>query len=567
MQGRGSPTGGPHFMYASQFITNVLETITSKNIFTDWYPYYLNAGMNQWSNQFILAICILCLLPIRMQGLEAAKVERPNILLILTDDHRFDALTSAGHPFLETPSLDRLVHEGALIKNAYVTTSLCSPSRASILTGLYAHNHGVIDNYHPVRDDLTFFPQKLQEAGYKTGFIGKWHMGDTEEPQRGFDYWVSFKGQGIYWPHDSGLKVQGRFVPQAYKTHWNVNGETVPQTGYITDELTDYAIQWLENHLDDKPDAEPFFLYLSHKAAHADFLPPNRHAFRYEDKIVDIPPNPQTHKDLYKDVPMWVQNQINSRHGVEFAYYTDLDMSEYYRRYCETLLAVDESVGRIMDALQKRNSLDETFIIYMGDNGFLFGEHGLIDKRCAYEESIRIPMIIRAPAFTAPGTVIDSLIANIDVAPTILDVAQVQNPPIMDGRSFLPLLRQRDIPWRKFLLYEYFWERNYPQTPTMHAVFNTSVKFIRYHGVWDMDELFDLQVDPKEFQNQIRDPEKAHLAQQLQETMFSLLRESGGHSIPIRADRGTQYYHRNSKGFPGAAFPEWFYREAGKSGD
>lgn len=523
--------------------------------------------MNQPSYQIILAICILCTLSMRMHGLVADEVKRPNILLILTDDHRFDALSSAGHPFLETPSLDRLVREGAMIKNAYVTTSLCSPSRASILTGLYAHNHEVIDNYHPVRDELTFFPQKLQESGYRTGFIGKWHMGDTEEPQRGFDYWVSFKGQGIYWPYDSGLKVNGRFVPQAYKTHWNVNGESVPQTGYITDELTDYAIRWLDNHMDDNPDGKPFFLYLSHKAAHADFLPPNRHAFRYEDKNVNIPPNPQTHKNLFRDVPMWVQNQINSRHGIEFAYYTDLDMAEYYRRYCETLLAVDESVGRIMDALHKRNSLDETFILYMGDNGFLFGEHGLIDKRCAYEASIRIPMIIRAPGFIVPGSVIEPIIANIDVAPTILDVAHIQDAPMMDGRSFLPLLLERDVVWRKFLLYEYFWEHNYPQTPTMHAVFNSSVKFIRYHGVWDTHELFDLQADPKEFQNLIRSPEKAELAQQLQETMFSLLRESGGHSIPIRADRGDQYFHRNAKGSSGASFPEWFYREAGQSGE
>ena len=171
---------------------------------------------------------------------------RPNILLVLTDDHRWDALGSKGHPFLKTPNLDRLVEEGVDFENAFVTTSLCSPSRASILTGRYAHNHGVVDNYHAVRDDLVFFPQLLQKAGYETAFVGKWHMGDTDEKQRGFDHWVSFKGQGVYWPFDEGLKVKGRYVPQANRTGFNVNGKRIPQKGYLTDEITDYAMRWLQ---------------------------------------------------------------------------------------------------------------------------------------------------------------------------------------------------------------------------------------------------------------------------------------------------------------------------------
>ena len=171
--------------------------------------------------------------------------KRPNILVILTDDHRYDALGFMGHPFLKTPHMDRLAAEGVHFQNAYVTTSLCSPSRASILTGLYAHNHRVVDNYNPVNKSLTFFPELLQGSGYQTAFIGKWHMGDSEEQQRGFDYWLSFKGQGVYVPNPALLKAKGRFVPQATNSGFNINGKRVAQKGYITDELTDYAEEWL----------------------------------------------------------------------------------------------------------------------------------------------------------------------------------------------------------------------------------------------------------------------------------------------------------------------------------
>ncbi|WP_286763359.1 sulfatase-like hydrolase/transferase, partial [Rhodopirellula sp. UBA1907] len=191
----------------------------------------------------------------------------PNILFILCDDHRFDCLGVAGHPFLETPHLDTMARDGAMLRRAYVTTSLCSPSRASILTGQYAHNHRVVDNYHAVDPNLVFFPESLQDAGYQTAFIGKWHMGgDIDDPQRGFDHWVSFRGQGTYWPDGHGTT---REVPQTTYDGFNVNGKRVPQRGYITDELTEYSLDWLKSRDADKP----FFLYVSHKAVHADFVP------------------------------------------------------------------------------------------------------------------------------------------------------------------------------------------------------------------------------------------------------------------------------------------------------
>ena len=487
----------------------------------------------------------------------------PNILVILTDDHRYDAMGFLGHPFLKTPHLDRLAAEGAHFERAYVTTSLCSPSRASILTGLYAHNHHVVDNYNPVDRELTFFPELLQEGGYQTAFIGKWHMGDTEVKQRGFDHWVSFRGQGVYVPDPAMLKAKGRFVPQATNSGLNVNGVKVDQKGYITDELTDYAEEWLAEKDDDKP----FFLYVSHKGVHADFLPPDRHAFKYDQVEIAMPPGPVSDPQLFRDPPMWVRNQSNSRHGVEFAYYTGLDMPKYYRRYCEALLAVDDSVGRLLASLEESGELDDTLILYLGDNGFLFGEHGLIDKRCAYEESVRIPLLMRYPRAIRGGTRVKKIVANIDVAPTLLEFAGVAVPEGMDGRSFWSLARGVEpAGWRDYLLYEYYWERNYPQTPTTHAVIGERFKYIRYHGVWDQDELYDTQADPRERNNLYNDPEQAARLEEMNAALFELLDESGGHDMPLMPDRGTKYFHRKSGGSQGARFPDNFYREAGTSG-
>lgn len=505
---------------------------------------------------------------------------RPNILLILTDDHRWDALSAKGHPFLKTPNLDRLIEEGVDFENAFVTTSLCSPSRASIITGLYAHNHGVVDNYHPVREDLLFFPELLQKAGYETAFVGKWHMGDTDEKQRGFDHWVSFKGQGVYWPFDKGLKVKGRYVPQANRTGFNVNGERVDQNGYITDEITDYAMKWLQPRIDTEHDGKegrkPWFMYVSHKAAHADFLPPNRHAFKYEEEPFTPPVTWVEKPEVFVDVPRWVMNQRNSRHGVEFAYYMNLDLEKYYKRYCETILAVDESVGRLVDAMDDKGTLDNTLVIYMGDNGFLFGEHGLIDKRCAYEESMRVPMIARWPKMLRKGAKVKELVANIDVAPALLAAAGLKRPATMDGEDFLPLALQgsaggagKPLPkpaWRKELLYEYYWERNYPQTPTVHALRGERFKYVRYHGVWDVNELYDLKNDPREQKNLINDPAYVSEAEEMNKRLFEQLAASKGMSIPLLEDRGTQFHHRKIDGSKGAPFPSWYYRPAGTDG-
>ena len=245
----------------------------------------------------VLLSCCSALSLAHAQDLSIERIEgaKPRtVVFILSDDHRYDAMGFMGHPFLETPHMDSMAANGVHLKNAFVTTSLCSPSRASILTGLYTCKHRVIDNNRLVPPGTVFFPQYLQKAGYETAYVGKWHMGGvTDEPRPGFDRWVSFRGQGSYLPTRAGL---------------NVDGQRVPQKGYITDELTDYAVDWLKSRGGDKP----FFLYLSHKAVHANFTPAARHAGRYADVQITPPASQADTPENYKGKPRWLKDQRNS---------------------------------------------------------------------------------------------------------------------------------------------------------------------------------------------------------------------------------------------------------------
>lgn len=298
---------------------------------------------------------------------------RPNIIFILNDDQRYDAMGFLD-PALKTPNMDRIAREGVYFRNAFVTTSLCSPSRASILTGEYMHNHGIADNNIKFRPGTFFFPQALQQAGYRTAFIGKWHMGgQSDDPQPGFDHWISFKGQGNYLPDD------GKGGPRHLL---NIDGQHVEQRGYITDELNGFALDWLSQQSKD----QPFFLYLSHKAVHADFIPAERHQHLYSRDSIKLPDSMADTPENYDGKPRWVKTQRNSWHGVDFPYHSTLDIVDYKLRYNETLAAVDEGIGAILAELKKKGMLDNTIVVMMGDNGFLFGEHGMIDKRSAYEE-------------------------------------------------------------------------------------------------------------------------------------------------------------------------------------
>ncbi len=461
---------------------------------------------------------------------------RYNILFVLLDDQRYDAMGFLkGQSFLQTPNMDSIARNGAYLPNAYVTTALCSPSRASILTGQYAHRHKVVDNDSPLPPGLKFFPQMLQRAGYETAFIGKWHMGGpTDQPQPGFNHWVSFKGQGHYLPHADGL---------------NVNGQKVPQKGYITDELNGYALDWLKGRAKNKP----FMLYLSHKAVHAEFIPAERHRGKFQnEKFVE----PRTQNpDNVTGAPSWVRNQRNSWHGVDFPYHSELDIAEYYKRYAETLLAVDEGIGQIVETLRSKGLLENTLIAVMGDNGFAFGEHGLIDKRTAYEESMRVPLVMQLPAVIKPGTRVNEVVANIDIAPTFLELGGLRPTPDMDGKSYLPILRGRKVAWRDELLYEYFWEYAFPHTPTVHALRGSRFKYINYYGLWDINELYDLQADPLESRNLIADPAHRETVEQMRRQLFGVMQRTGGMYIPLKENRWGQQNLRREDKKKAAEFP------------
>lgn len=460
-----------------------------------------------------------------------------NIIFILSDDHRYDFMGFMGKVSgLKTPNMDRMAAEGAHLQNAFVTTSLCSPSRASILTGQYAHTHTVVDNEAPAPTNLIYFPQYLQKQGYETAFLGKWHMGGVgDEPRPGFDYWASFRGQGVY-----------------YNPLFNINGKHVQykDSSYITDVLTDLSINWLRQR---KNKNKPFFLYLSHKAVHLDFEPSKKDKGMYKNLTVHYPlsmfitaaPNSKQYdngkmtdgtmyKYNYQDIPNWVRAQRYSWHGVDNMYSGQVDFDTAYRKYLETLMGVDESIGRILAYLKETGQDKETLVVYMGDNGFAFGEHGLIDKRQAYEESMRVPLLAWCPALIQPHTQIKQMVLNIDLAPTFLELAGIKKPAQMQGQSFLPLLKGESPTWRDKFFYEYYWENNFPQTPTQYAVRNNRYKYIRSQGVWDIDQLYDLQSDPYEVNNLIRNKDYQKMAQKMNKELWDWLEQTNGTAIPLK---------------------------------
>ncbi|MEL6686173.1 MAG: sulfatase [Pseudomonadota bacterium] len=462
--------------------------------------------------------------------------DRPNIIFILADDHRYDAF---GHfnPVLETPNLDQMIEKGTHFENAFVTTSLCSPSRASIQYSLPMRDHGVVDNNSATPKTLKPFATYLQQDGYETAFIGKWHMGnDDASPKPGYDHWVSFEGQGNYGPVDAF----GR------ESLFNVNGETEPQGGYITDVLTDRAINWI-----DKQTNAPFFLFLSHKAAHLPFTPAERHADSYSDVEFSLPESADI-TTRSGPSPMWLTMQRNSWHGIDFPYYSARDLNDFRQDYHRSIQAVDDSLGRLFETVSRSDR--ETIFLYTSDNGFMFGEQGLIDKRAAYEASIRVPMILYSPQ-NETADINSSLVRNIDVAPTLLSLASITPPDYFAGRDMRSA--SDDTP----LIYEYFWEFNYPQTPTTFALRDDRYKYIQYHGVWDVEELYDLQEDPEETRNLINDPAHSERVIAMRAALYDELTDGQSDQIPAipftaRFNQGAVFWTPDgpdSVSFP----PEW----------
>ncbi len=497
--------------------------------------------------QLSLSLCAVALVgcgtatknQLAVKRIEGSKPR--NVIFILSDDHRYDYMGFLNTvPGLETPTLDRMASQGAYIENAFVTTSLSSPSRASILTSLFSHEHTVVDNQAPTPEGLTYFPAYLQEAGYQTAFFGKWHMGHTGwDPQPGFNHWESFKGQGTY-----------------YSTEMNVNGEIVKygEDDYITDVLTNNAIEFIEKNRG----KNPFFVYLSHKAVHDPFEASEEHKDLFKDAELPYPESfntpkygsgssipskdsngePKKGEEWYGEgrLPDWVKAQRESWHGVEYSYHGRASYEEERRKYCEALTSLDSSIADLFAYLEESGLADDTLVIYMGDNGFCWGEHGLIDKRTFYEASVRVPMLAYCPNLIEGGTVIENMVQNIDIGPTIMEACGIEKADQMQGRSFIPLLQGEEVAdWRERIYYEYYWEYDFPQTPTTFGVRTDKYKYIRYHGIWDTNELYDLENDPHETRNLIAEPEHQEMIKGLTQDLYSWLEETNGMSIPIKS--------------------------------
>jgi len=414
--------------------------------------------------------------------------KRPNIVFILSDDHRWDFMGSVGHPFLDTRNMDRLASEGVLFSNAFVTTSLCTPSRASFLTGQYAHTHGVKNNITVWNNEAVTFLEGLKGVGYDTSFIGKWHMPGKLPKLRGVDQFITFTvqaGQGRYF--DCPLIIDGV--------------ETPSRKPYITEELTDYALEFMGKERDN-----PFCLYLSHKAVHHQFLPPPELNHLYDDVEMKLPEEADTWLGMTRG-HMWT--------GI-FG-----PMQYHVRNYCEALVALDQQIGRVLDKLDEMGIADDTIVVYAGDNGYFWGEHRLVDKRWAYEESMRIPFIVRHPGLVKdPGRKADQMVLNIDLAPSLLAMAGVPIPENTDGESIVPILESADATGRKAWLYEYYKEFPY-NTPPLNCVRTETHTYTEYESRRG-PELFDIVNDPRQTRNLMGTPEGDKLLPELKEMLEGL---------------------------------------------
>ena len=448
--------------------------------------------------RLLIFLFLLCTIKISAEKND----KKPNFLFILVDDQPHDAVGfSERYPFLKTPNIDKLASEGVNIKNFFVTQSICSPSRASFLTGTYPHIHGVNQNNKFVDPDWdTYAPYSvhLQKNGYETAHIGKIHMAHKRGKKHirpGFDYWFSFIGQGQY------------FDPRV-----NDNGIETQEKGYITDILTKKTVDWLENKRDSN---KPFSLNLWHKAVHEKHLPAPRHKDLFKNEKLPEPPH-DTHKETFKGKPEW---QRRKTFGFKWKKGDVIPAELKEKKWpinkyknmqlLRSLIAVDESLGKVIEALEKIGELENTVIIYSSDNGYFMGEHTFKDKRLAYENSIRVPMIIRYPRLIKESTEIDEQCLNIDLAPTILELAGIDKPNYMQGESMLDIITgKKNSKWRKSILFEYYVDDAWPYAgPDQLAVRTNQFKLVDNFLENDIDELYDLINDPGEMNNLINDEE------------------------------------------------------------
>jgi arylsulfatase A-like enzyme len=431
---------------------------------------------------------------------EAPARPRPNILYVMSDDHGSQAISCYGSRVNKTPNIDRIAAEGMRLTNCFCTNSLCAPSRAAILTSKYSHLNGVFGHYGAGSEldgsQLTY-PKVLQKAGYSTAIIGKWHL---KSDPTGFDYWNILPGQGAY--------KDPKFLDM---------GTTVTKQGYVTDIITDLAI----DHLKKRDANKPFLLVLHHKAPHRTWIPDEKHARMYDG--VDFP-TPATFDDDHSSqskaarmATMSIADDLTSRDlkgmppkGLEGAALKNWKYQKFLRDYLACVASVDDNVGRLLDYLKEAGLDRDTVVVYTSDQGFFLGEHGWFDKRFMYEESIRMPFVVRYPAGIKPASVSGAFVSNIDFAPTFLDFAGVPKPAEMQGRSFRAVL-DGDTPkdWQQVFYYHF---HEFPE-PDHHVARHFGVrterhKLIRYYFPEDRREweLFDLKADPLELNNVVLDP-------------------------------------------------------------
>lgn len=460
----------------------------------------------------------------------AAEQKRPNILFIFSDDHAYQAISAYGHGLNETPNIDRIAHDGMRFDRCLTTYSLCGPARACVLTGKYSHLNGFYNNYNSVFDgSQVTFPKLFQAAGYQTAIIGKWHL---ESDPTGFDFWEILHGQGVY------------FNPPMKR-----NGEEVKKQGYVTDIITDDALDWLKSGRDQ---GKPFLLMVQNKAPHREWDPSLKDLGMYDDVTF---PEPATLFDDYsgrgkaehvqkmeigkaltpldlklvapKDLNVEQKKVWDAHFAARIEEFNRLKLTgkalvewkyqHYMRDYLATIASVDQSVGRLLDYLKESGLDKNTLVVYSSDQGFFLGEHGWFDKRWIFEQSLRTPLLMEWPGVIKPGSVSKAMVSNLDYAETFLDAAGIKVPSEMQGVSMMPILRgHMPSDWRKEFYYHYYEHPAVHNVARHYGIVTDRYKLVYfYEPEFNYWELFDLKKDPMELKSVYNDPKYAKVQKKL----------------------------------------------------
>jgi len=473
-------------------------------------------------NLVLTALCAALATPM-VRAQEASEApSRPNLLVLIGDDHAASALGCAGHPFVETPALDRLAAEGVRFTQAFATTAQCSPSRASFLTGLWARQHGIVDDYRPFPEDLPTFLSLLGEAGYETGMIGKWHMGQSGWSRPELDFCATFEGEGQYVDCAFRIGQDRRNLP-----------------GFVDDAIAGLALDFLQREHED-----PFVLTVAFRAASGPREPKDAFRERFADAELGWPesvdalppyPNNREYRDLVK---VRRAKPYRMRISEDWAFArprVPFDRTESYldgrgsrRDYFRLVAGLDENVGQVLRALELFGHADDTIVVYVSDNGMMNGEHSLTGSGAAYEESIRIPWIVRHPGVERRGVTVDELVLNVDLLPTLLDWTGVPIPEDVAGRSLAPLVEGEEVEWRDAFLYEYW--RNGTWTahvPDIVALRTRDWKLVEYPDYPGWRQLFDLNADPSELENLADDEAQLDRLLELRQRLAEIERAIG----------------------------------------